>query len=78
MYQVNIKFYDKQHDDLEGKFYAVVIDNNSEMLMLFRDITHNHSYPAEKILRYSIPLNDIESMEVIPLHEDNGQKISSC
>ena len=61
-----------------GKFYAVVIDNNSEMLMLFRDITQNDSHPAEKILRYSIPLNDIESMEVIPLHEDNGQKIPSC
>lgn len=76
MYQVNIKF-NNNIEDLSGKFYAVMIDDNSHYVLLFRDIS-NPTSRTEKVERYSIPLDDIDSLEVIPLHENHGQKIPRC
>ena len=76
MYKVHIKF-NNNIEDLTGKFYAVMIDDNAHYVLLFRDISNPISR-TEKVERYSIPLDDIDSLEVMPLHENNGQTIPRC
>ena len=77
MYKVKITHVSKDVSDLEGEFFSVFIDERKDMLLLFRDITDKYS-PAEKVERYAIPMVNIESLSIIPLYEDNGQKVSSC
>ena len=77
MYQIKVIHVNKNIPNLEGEFYSVFIDERKDMLLLFRDITDKFS-PAEKVERYAIPMVYIESLSIIPLYEDNGQKVSSC
>ena len=76
LYKVKVKFC-KPMSDLEGLFQSSYIDEQREMIMLFQDVTDSHSV-GSTMLRYAIPLSDVESVEIIPVDEDNGQKIFSC
>lgn len=64
-------------DKLEGEFYHVMIDDNSEIVFLFKEGKESRD-GVDKVIRYTIPLNRIESLEISPIYEDNEQKISSC
>ena len=76
-YHVKVSFFGNAIEDLEDDFYAVIIDDNAEYLLLFKDI-QNVENPAEKIMRYSIPLNNISTFSVVPHYEDNKPKVPRC
>lgn len=63
--------------DLEDDFYCVITDEQNEMLLLFKEAPES-SRKFEKVIRYAIPLNELESYEVLPIYEDNKPKVSSC
>ena len=61
----------------EGRFNSTYINEDSEMLMLFREDSNKGELP-HRTVRYAIPLADIDSVEIVPIYEDNGQKIPRC
>lgn len=77
IYEVTVKFVNNLMSDLHGKFNSAYINEESEYLMLFQDISNSYE-TVNKTLRVAIPLRDIDAVEIIPIYEDNGQKIHSC
>lgn len=61
---------------LEGEFENVVINDESEQVYLFEAFCDRTGIKC--VTRYAIPMTVIESMEIIPIYEDNGEKIPSC
>lgn len=80
VYEVKVKFnmpFMKVNGDFKGRFNSAYINEESEMLMLFREDSSKSEIP-HRTVRYAIPLNVIETLEIVPIYEDNGQKIHSC
>ena len=77
VYKVKVIFNDKITPSLEGRFNSTYINEDSEMLMLFREDSNRGEIP-HRTVRYAIPLTVIDNMEIVPIYEDNGQKISRC
>ena len=72
IYEVTIKFNDAGMPDLTGIFYVIMINEKNEMLYLYRPLKDG------TIEKYSIPMNAISEISILPSYEDNGQKISCC
>ncbi len=77
VYKVKVIFNDKIMPSFEGRFNSTYINEDSEMLMLFREDSNKGELP-HRTVRYAIPLADIDSVEIVPIYEDNGQKIPRC
>lgn len=60
-------------DDFYDNF---IINDENETVYLFLET--NGEAGIKSVTRYSIPLAIIESMEIIPIYEDNRETISSC
>lgn len=67
-----------EEKNLEDEFYAVVINNEAGVLMLFKEVNCFIGNGAEKIIRYAIPMTDIKHLEIIPIYEDNKQAFPRC
>lgn len=61
---------------LEDEFYYFHINDEAEVLLLFKQDIDENGMNVDK--RYSIPLTAIDTVEIVPIYEDNGQKISRC
>lgn len=64
-------------EKLQDSYCSAYINEDSEMLMLFKDISEPYT-KTNKMIRYAIPLTDIQSVVFKPIYEDNRQKISRC
>lgn len=69
--------FDLTIEDLEDIFDCVIVNDESELLLLFKHVPCEFG-DSQKTVRYAIPLNSIESFSVEPIYEDNKQKISRC
>ena len=78
LFEIKVEFIYKRTPKLTGRFNCVHVNEEQEVLLLFQDISDSYDPRHQKMLRYAIPLNDIESLEIVPIYEDNGQKIHSC
>lgn len=74
---VKVSSFDLTIPDLEDTFDCVIVNDDSEILLLFKQIKCELPN-TQKTVRYAIPLNSIESFSVEPIYEDNKQKISRC
>lgn len=74
---VKVSMFDLTIEDLDDTFDCVIVNDQSELLLLFKEVESNLG-DAQKTIRYAIPLNSIESFSVEPIYEDNKSKISSC
>lgn len=77
IYEVKIKFINQYMTDIIGTFNSAYINEESEYLMLFQDIS-NKGDIANKTLRIAIPLSDIDTVEIKPVYEDNRQTLPRC
>lgn len=75
LFKVTVDFINPYTPKLKGVFNSVHINEESQYLMLFQDISNSYE-GINKVVRYAIPLTDIDKLEVIP-DEDNGQKVFS-
>ena len=71
VYKVKVVFSDKITPSLEGRFNLTYINEDSEMLMFFREDSNGGEIP-HRTVRYTIPLAVIDSVEIVPIYEDNG------
>ena len=62
--------------NLEDEFYYVHINDEAEVLLLFKQDVDENGMNVDK--RYAIPLTAIDTVEIVPIYEDNGQKVSRC
>lgn len=76
-FSVKVSLFDLTVPDLEDTFDCVIVNDESELLLLFKEVKSEFG-KAQKTFRYAIPLNSIESFSVEPIYEDNEQKISRC
>ena len=74
---VKVSMFDLTIEDLEDTFDCVIVNDESELLLLFKLVPCELGN-TQKTVRYAIPLNSIESFSVEPIYEDNKQKISRC
>lgn len=74
---VKVSLFDLTIEDLEDTFDCVIVNDESEMLLLFKNVPCELG-EGHKTIRYAVPLNSIESFSVEPFYEDNKQKISRC
>lgn len=74
-YLVSIDFHKYADRINKEEFDSVYINSKAEMLIMNQHFIGEDGQPY--IERWSIPLEDIKKLEVIP-YEDNGQTISSC
>lgn len=77
IYKVKVIFNNKLLTNLEGRFNSAYVNEESEVLMLFREES-NRDEILHRTIRYAIPLSHIDTLEISPIYEDNGQKICSC
>ena len=76
-FSVKVSLFDLTIPDLEDTFDCVIVNDESEMLLLFKHVECLIG-ETQKTVRYAIPLNSIESFSVEPIYEDNEQKIPRC
>jgi len=74
---VKVSLFDLTIEELKDTFDCVIVNDESEMLLLFKNVPSKFGGLQETV-RYAIPLNSIESFSVEPIYEDNKQKIPSC
>lgn len=76
-FSVKVSLFDSTVPDLEDIFGDIIVNEDSGLLLLFKELDSDFG-KAQKIVRYAIPLNSIESFSVEPIYEDNEQKIPRC
>lgn len=80
VYEVKVKFklpFMAVNGDFKDRVNSVYINEDSEMLMLFKEDSNKSDVP-HKTVRYAIPLNVIETLEINPIYENNRQTIFGC
>ena len=69
-FNVKVSMFDSTIEDLEDTFHCVIVNEQSELLLLFKHVPCELG-SSEKTVRYAIPLNSIESFSVEPIYETN-------
>ena len=69
-FKVKVSMFDSAFADLNDTFHCVSVNEESEVLVLFKHVPCDLER-SEKIVRYAIPLNSIESFSVEPIYEKN-------
>ena len=80
-FRVKVIYKNNLIQPLEGRYDRVLVggymDEKEENLVLFQSYEDKATltYMTKRII---IKLNDIDTLEVEPIYEDNGKTISSC